>query len=115
MRGKITKRAVDALRSENGAEVVLWDTELKGFGVRAQRGGAKSYILHYRCGVGRSAPIRKLTIGRHGSPWTPEMARSEAKCLLGAIENGADPAADKSARKEAATIADCRSLHRRTR
>jgi integrase len=34
------------------------------------------------------------------------MARSEAKCLLGAIENGADPAADKSARKEAATIAD---------
>jgi integrase len=106
MRGKITKRAVDALRSENGAEVVLWDTELKGFGVRAQRGGAKSYILHYRCGVGRNAPIRKLTIGRHGSPWTPEMARSEAKCLLGAIENGADPAADKSARKEAATIAD---------
>jgi integrase len=106
MRGKITKRAVDALQSNDTRESVLRDTELKGLGVRAQRGGAKSYILHYRCGTGRGAPIRKLTIGRHGSPWTPETARSEARRLLGAIENGVDPAADRSARKTAPTVAD---------
>ena len=34
MRGKITKRAVDAI--EDG---VLWDPELRGFGVRARTGG----------------------------------------------------------------------------
>jgi integrase len=105
MRGKITKRSVDALKpAADGAEVVLWDTELKGFGIRVQRGGAKSYVLHYRAGIGRGAPLRKLTIGRHGSPWTPERARTEAKKLLGLIEDGADPAADKIARKEAPTM-----------
>jgi hypothetical protein len=36
MRGKITKRSVDALKAAaDGAEAVLWDTELKGFGARA--------------------------------------------------------------------------------
>jgi hypothetical protein len=40
-----------------------------------QRGGGKSYVLQYRAGAGRTAPIRKLTIGRHGSPWTPETAQ----------------------------------------
>src|SRR5438046_239649 len=107
MRGKITKRSVDALRSNaNGAECVLWDTEVKGFGCRVQRGGSKSYIVHYRAGTGRGAPIRKLTIGKHGAPWTPEQARGEARRLLGMVEGGADPAADKIARKEASTVAD---------
>src|SRR5437660_4437649 len=102
MRGKITKRSVDALKAAaGGAEAVLWDSELKGFGVRVQRGSAKSYVLHYRAGTGRGAQLRKLTIGRHGSPWTPETARREAKRLLGMVENGADPAADRIARQEA--------------
>jgi hypothetical protein len=42
MRGKITKRAVDAL--EDG---ILWDPELRGFGVRA-RSGNKHYMLKFR-------------------------------------------------------------------
>jgi integrase len=106
MRGKITKRSIDALKpAGDGAETALWDSELKGFGVRVQKGGAKSYVLHYRVGSGRGAPLRKLTIGRHGSPWTPETARKEAKTLLGMIEDGADPAADKIMRREAPTIA----------
>jgi hypothetical protein len=87
MRGKIAKRSVDALkRAGDGAETVLWDSELKGFGIRVQKGGGNSYVLHYRVGTSRGAPLRKLTIGRHGSPWTPETARREAKTLLGMIE-----------------------------
>ena len=43
MRGKITKRSVDALKMPlDTAETVRWDSELKGFGVRVQRGGTKS-------------------------------------------------------------------------
>src|SRR5215212_12154528 len=107
MRDKITKRAVDALKpGPGGAEAVLWDTEVKGFGVRVQRGGSRSYIVHYRVGTGRAAPLRKLTIGKHGAPWTPEQARGEARRLLGMVEGGADPAAAKIARKEAPTVAD---------
>jgi site-specific recombinase XerD len=97
VRGKITKRSVDALRrSEDGREAVLWDTDLKGFGVRMQHSSIKSYILHYRIGAGRSAPLRKLTIGKHGSPWTPETARAEAKRLLSVVAQGKDPAGAKS-------------------
>ena len=106
MRGKITKRSVDLLKpAADRTETVLWDSELKGFGARVQRGGAKSYILHYRAGTGRGAPLRKLTIGRHGSPWTAETARREARRLLGLVEAGADPARDKAARQAAPTVA----------
>ena len=73
MRGKITKRAVDALKpGADGGELVLWDTELKGFGCRVQRGGSKSYIVHYRAGIGRGAPLRKVTIGKHGARGRPK-------------------------------------------
>ncbi len=106
MLGKITKRSVDALALQGSTETTLWDTELKGFGVRVQRGNSKAYVLQYRAGSGRGAPLRKLTIGRHGSPWTAETARSEAKRLLGMIESGADPAADRGARAAAPTVAD---------
>jgi integrase len=103
VQGRITKRAVDAL-SAHSDEITLWDTDVKGFGVRARSGGAKTYIVHYRPGAGgRGAPLRTMTIGRHGSPWTPNTARGEAKRLLGLVENGADPAADLSARREAPT------------
>jgi integrase len=107
MRGKITKRAVDALRPANdGRELVLWDSELAGFGVRVQRGGGKTFIVKYRAGGGRDTPVRKLTIGRHGSPWTTETARAEAKRLLALVAHGKDPAAAKAAAKTAPTVAE---------
>jgi len=107
MRGKVTKRSVEALMAgPDGAESVLWDSELRGFGVRVQRGGVRSYVLQYRAGDRRGAPLRKLTIGRHGSPWTPETARREARRLLGAIADGTDPAAARAEWREAPTMAD---------
>ena len=60
MLGKITKRSVDALRPRtDGPEMVLWDSGLKGFGVRVQKSDGKAYILKYRVGRGRAAPLRK--------------------------------------------------------
>jgi hypothetical protein len=46
------------------------------------------------------------TIGRHGSPWTPDTARSEAVRLLGEIVNGTDAAADERRVREAMTVAE---------
>ncbi|MCL7153706.1 Arm DNA-binding domain-containing protein, partial [Escherichia coli] len=66
---KITKSSVDALVASDRAEF-LWDPELKGFGVKVEASGAKSYVLQYRLG-GRGSRVRRYTIGRHGSPWTP--------------------------------------------
>jgi integrase len=39
---------------------------------------------------------RFFTIGPHGSPWTPEKARREAKRLLGLVADGKDPADERA-------------------
>ena len=71
---------------------------MKGFGHAAPPGGAKFCVLSYRAGRGRNAPPqRRLTIGKHGSPWVPEPARREAPRLLGAIAAGDDPLEDRKA------------------
>jgi hypothetical protein len=89
----------------------LWDQEVRGFGIRARAGGAKSYILQYRAGTGRSAQLRKFTIGKHGSPWTPETARTEAKKLRGLIASGQDPAERRLAERKALTVSELCDLY----
>jgi hypothetical protein len=59
---RITKRLVDSLKT-TGAEYFIWDETLIGFGVRAQAGGAMSYVVKYRAGSGRGAPTRRVTLG----------------------------------------------------
>ncbi|KWV94492.1 hypothetical protein ASS64_11945 [Erythrobacter sp. AP23] len=71
-------------------QYILWDRDLKGFGLRISPGGAKSYVIQYRMG-GRGFPARRYTIGKHDSPWTTVAARSEAKRLLAEVELGRDP------------------------
>src|ERR1700722_10482405 len=88
---RITKRTVDTTFPGE----VSWDSEVKGFGVRCRQSGAKYYIVKLRAG-GRQ---RWLTIGRHGSPWTPATARVEAKQLLGLKAGGKDPATERDRQK----------------
>jgi integrase len=94
----ITIRAVQALKPGE----TIWDADhreaVRGFGIRRQRDQA-TYVLKYRV-FGRQ---RFVTIGPHGAPWTPELARREAKRLLGLVANGKDPADEKAkARLQAA-------------
>jgi hypothetical protein len=58
----------------------VWYAAVVGFGARRQRGAKVSYFVVYRTAEGRQ---RLMTIGRHGSPWTPDTAREEALRLLG--------------------------------
>jgi integrase len=100
---KITKRTVDAVQP-NGADQFLWDSDLKGFGLKVTATGNKVYILQYRKG-GRGTPTKRFTIGRHGA-LTPEQARKEAARLSAAIASGSDPAGLRAAEKTAPTVAD---------
>ena len=85
---RLTKRVVDAaVPAVGGRQRILWDTEVKGFGLRITPAGAKSYVLNYRLPDGRR---RRATIGRHGSPWTCETARERALDLLRGLAAGAD-------------------------
>ncbi len=103
MKVKITKRTVDAA-SPGKRDTFLWDTEVIGFGLKVTPVGNRVYILQYR--IGRR--LRRYTIGKHGSPWTPEEARREAKRLRGLIAAGTDPADEKTkARGELNVAALC--------
>lgn len=102
--GKVTKRTIDTLQA-GGVSGFLWDTELKGFGLRMSASGGASYVVQYRMG-GREAKTRRYTIGGHGSPWTPFTAREEATRLLRLVDQGIDPVeADKQRRREAVDLA----------
>jgi integrase len=113
MLAKITKRTVDALKP-GSKDMFLWDTELKGFGLKVTPGGNKVYVLQYRKGgrvraegartSNRWHPTKRVTIGRHGS-LTPEQAREKARELSGAVTSGGDPAALLAAEKSAPTVA----------
>jgi integrase len=98
-RQRIGLREVRAL----GPGETVWDAAVPGFGARRQTGAAVSFFLKYRNAEGRQ---RWHSIGRLGAPWTPEAARLEAKRLLGVVAAGDDPAAERSARKEAPTLAE---------
>lgn len=97
---KITKKMVDAAEPPQSGSRIIWDTDVKGFGLRVTAGGAKSYILNYRIG-GRE---RRATIGTHGSPWTPDEARQRALAMLRGIADGIDPLEAKAADRTAMTV-----------
>lgn len=101
---KITKRTVDAAQP-GPSERFIWDEELRGFGLRVTSKGSKSYVLQYRMG-GREARVQRYTIGKHGSPWTPEGARKEAERLLILVRQRIDPIeADRQRRRQAVELA----------
>jgi len=84
----------------------IWDNgkgAVTGFGARRQKGEAVTYLLKYRTAASRQ---RWHTIGRHGAPWTPDMARAAARRLLVEVAGGADPAGRKQDSRKAATVAE---------
>ena len=81
----LTKRTVDAL-SGGGRDVIFWDAELAGFGVRVHASGAKVFLAQGR-GPGGS---KRVTIGRHGAMSVDE-ARRRAALVLARIK-GSDSA-----------------------
>jgi integrase len=100
-RQRIGLRDVSTLRQGT----TIWDGVVTGFGARRRQGTTVSYILVYRTADGRQ---RLITIGRHGSPWSPDTARQEAIRLLGEVVRGGDPLADRRTRRTSAkiTVAD---------
>lgn len=79
---RLTKKLIDQLQPYSS----IWDSEVRGFGVRRQKTD-RTYVL--KCVAnGRQ---KFLTIGRHGAPWTVEAARAEARAKLVQVYKGEDP------------------------
>ncbi len=97
---RITKRTVDALVPAE-RERIVWDDDIKGFGVRVHPTGRKVYIVKYRH-EGRSV---KVTIGPHG-PIAPAAARARAAEIVTLAKTGRDIMGKTPRPQESATVAD---------
>lgn len=94
----LTAGRIDAFRSNENKPGFLWDTQVKGLGVRASPGGGKVYILQSRL----AGQVVRLKIG-DVSAWAIEDARGadgelilmgarqEARRLQALIDQGIDP------------------------
>jgi integrase len=98
---KLTKRIVD--ESKPGAKPYLvWDGEVRGFGLLVLPSNVKTYILQYRNEARRS---RRLTIGRHGT-LTVDEARDFAREAAVTVAKGGDPVASRRSFREAPLVSE---------
>ena len=87
--GRLTNKIIENLPVQSKG-YILWDGETKGFGIRININGKKTFILKYRIGQGRRAKIKKPVIGTFGVIKT-EQARYIAKQWLTKASQGTDP------------------------
>jgi integrase len=107
----LTKRTLDGLAFTAGCDYFVWDTKLKGFGVRVtERTDAdgnvhrrKVFVVGYRPQGSRQA--RRINVGVFG-PMTTEQARDAALRHLSAAAAGIDPLASKRAARAGLTVAE---------
>jgi integrase len=100
---KITKRVVDQLTADEGCDQFVWDSELRGFGIRVkQRTGASSYLVNYRT---REGAQRRFAFAKTGTV-TPDEARKMARQYLAAVATGADPSAERHLARETITVGE---------
>ncbi|MCV9909971.1 site-specific integrase [Brucella sp. HL-2] len=104
---KLTKRIIDAFEPSSQGEQYLWDSELKGFGVRMMPSGIGSYIIKYRNAEGRQ---RKMVLGRVGA-LTPDEARQLAREKIGEVFKGNDPSADRARLRQSITVSELCALY----
>jgi integrase len=97
---KLTKRTVDAIEPQ-ATEFFLWDEGIPGFGLRVMPSGRKSFVVQFR--AGRRA--RRMSLGP-STVLTCDQARTRAITIIAAVKNGEDPAADRAAKRNAATVSD---------
>lgn len=93
---KINKSNVESLpiplikEAGKTAQKRYYDGNIKGFGVRVTSGGTKAFFVEKSI----KNKLCRITLGRYPE-LTAEMAKNEAKKLLGQIAMGIDPIAEK--------------------
>lgn len=109
---KLTKTTVDA-EPAGDKERFIWDTELKGFGLRifpakGDTPATKVFIFQYRNAEGRT---RRLNIGRYSDALTTDQARKLAKDAALGVHSGVDPSVVKKSRRAALTVNELLDLY----
>jgi integrase len=96
---KLTDKLVRDTAAPGAGNRIVYDTEVKGFGVRITAGGARSFVLNYRIN-GRE---RRHTIGQFPA-WTVRAAREQGAALKRDIDRGRDPLAEREEGRDAPIV-----------
>lgn len=100
--GKITESVAERATKADRGDKFIWDSELRGFGLRVFPSGLKAFLIQYRNDEGRT---RRFTLGQHPAI-SAYQARDLAKIKLGEVAMGRDPAQEKSDSRGAITVAE---------
>ena len=107
MAERLTDKMVKASAAPAAGSKIIYDDDVKGFGLRVTYAGARAFVLNYRAG-GRE---RRITIGSYPD-WTTAAAREEAKALKRRIDQGGDPMGERHELRAAPTVTDLAQLYR---
>lgn len=103
---KLTKRLLQTITPDPARDTWLWDTEVKGFGVRLKPSGAASFFIQYR---NKHHVSRKHTLGST-TVLAVDEARERARKLLVEISDGKDPAQERKEHRSAQTLTEAWEL-----
>lgn len=105
---KLTKSVADRLKARD-SDLVVWDTELPGFGMRVKPSGIKSFIIQYR--NRNTGDSRRKTIGQYGALLSFHKAKERARIILAEAMSGRDPVADSMATRHVNLVSDLASAY----
>jgi integrase len=92
---KLTDSAISKLRLPPGKdEIITFDSDLSGLGVRLRASGSKTWVFQYKLG----SQHRRITLGKFPA-LHPTQARKTAAKLHAEVKLGNDPAAIKAAKQ----------------
>ena len=97
---KLTKATVDKLALPVGkSELIVFDEDMPGFGLRLRAGGSAVWVAQYRVG----AKQRRVTLGRIAT-LDPDRARRAAREVLAKADLGHDAQAERRERQARAAV-----------
>ena len=98
---RLTKLNINALKIPEGkSEIIVFDEQLPGFGIRLRAGGKRSWVCQYRVGGSKQ---RRVSVGSVEA-LDPDEARKRAREILARVQLGGDPQVEKHAKRDRAHL-----------
>ena len=109
-RVRLTEKAIQAAKAEDGARLELWDQMTPGLCLRvtcSDERQRKSWVLRYRAPDGRQP---RLKLGDYSTQYGLAEARADARAHQLRIQQGADPSADLRKMKAKARLEPIKTM-----
>jgi integrase len=100
-RVRLTRQIAEKTDAPQAGHIMIWDSEVIGFGVRITANGARSYVLRY---VPKGHTRERLVTVCKVCDMPVAEARERAAAMRGKVVDGADPLKDREALRKAETM-----------